>query len=106
MPGVGSKRQPDRWWTWRWDTTSIQNAMVPHIRITRWRRGSFLTVYKMETPGSTQWWVYLPFNIGIGFSSPLSKEDATSSGDEPVQPDKSGAVPARPQVPENGKYWN
>lgn len=102
MPGTGSKnpRRADRWWTWRWDTTRAENVMVPHIRITRWRRGSFLTVYKMETTSQVQWWLYGPFNLAIAFAFPRAeKRDVVI-----VDPDHSPVVP--PKMPEDGKYWN
>ena len=75
--------------------------MVPHIRITRWRRGSFLTIYKMETNHNTQWWFYGPFNLAVGFSYPTDQcmEDRRPKADE------SGAVP-RARVPGDQKYWN
>jgi hypothetical protein len=71
---------------------------VPHLRITRWRRGSLLTVYRFETQGSTQYWFYLPFNIGFGFSVPTGEKD------EVEIPDESAASRAR--TPEDSRYWN
>jgi hypothetical protein len=44
-------RDREAWWVWRWDRTDAENVEIPFTSITRWRRGSFLTVYRMETPG-------------------------------------------------------
>jgi hypothetical protein len=65
------EREP--WWTWRWDTLEVRGATIPYARIKRWRRGSLLTVYRKESAGDVAWWVYLPFNIGFGFSHPTKE---------------------------------
>ncbi len=36
--------RPDRW-TWHWDRTDAEGVPI-ELSITRWRRGSFLTVYR------------------------------------------------------------
>ncbi len=73
----------EAWWVWRWDTKRAKNATVRYLSITRWRRGSFLTVYRKETRGDVNWWIYLPFNIGFGFSYPVEDdEDDDEDGNE------------------------
>lgn len=64
-------RDREAWWVWRWDRTDAKGVEIPFTSITRWRRGSFLTVYRMETPGDVKYWFYLPFNVGVGFSIPV-----------------------------------
>ena len=42
--------------------------ITPYAHITRWRRGSLLTIYRMAfTSGGIQWWFYGPWNFCIGF---------------------------------------
>jgi hypothetical protein len=65
---VGRDREP--WWVWHWDVLEVKDAKIPYTRISRWRRGSLLTVYRKESRGDVAWWFYLPFNIGLGFSHP------------------------------------
>jgi len=67
-----SDKKREAWWVWHWDTYDVKDATVHYVRITRWRRGSLLTVYRKETKGDVNWWIYLPFNIGFGFSYPVS----------------------------------
>jgi hypothetical protein len=64
------ERARDPWWTWRWDRADAENCTLPFERITRWRRGSLLTVYRHESPHHTEWWLYGPFNLAVGFSIP------------------------------------
>jgi len=70
-----SDKEREPWWTWNWDTKVVQDATVRYVCITRWRRGSFLTVYRKETKGDVNWWIYLPFNIGLGFSYPVEVDE-------------------------------
>ena len=44
-------------------------VMLPFV-ITRWRRGSLLTVYRMKSEEATHWWFYGPFNFAVAFSIP------------------------------------
>jgi hypothetical protein len=61
----------DRWWTWRWDHVETRNIPTTWTRVDRWRRGSLLTVYRLETEdGATQWWFYLRFNVALGLALP------------------------------------
>jgi len=60
-----TSREP--WWTWHWDRTVVENSALLYTNVTRWRRGSLLTVYRMRTVSGVQWWIYLPFNFCIGF---------------------------------------
>ena len=65
-----SRREP--WWKWHWDRRIVP-VMDMHVKIgVRWRRGSLLTVYRLDydTQDSrwTEWWFYGPFNFAIGFS--------------------------------------
>jgi hypothetical protein len=61
----------DKWYTWRWDHVEASDLPTTWTQVDRWRRGSLLTVYRFRTAdGATQWWFYLPFNLGIGFASP------------------------------------
>jgi hypothetical protein len=66
----------EKWYKWHWDKSDAQSSDVRTLetqykRIIRWRRGSFLTVYRQEsTHGDIQWWFYLPFNLAIGFGYP------------------------------------
>jgi hypothetical protein len=63
------KKPREPWWTWHWDKAEAYNADIPLAKLTRWRRGSFLTLYRHETiDGSVQWWFYGPFNLAIGFA--------------------------------------
>lgn len=57
----------ERWWTWHWDREDADNIMLPAEKITRWRRGSFLTVYRIQMEKQVQWWFYGPFNLAIAF---------------------------------------
>jgi hypothetical protein len=58
-------REP--WWTWHWDKKHVDNATIT-LDITRWRRGSLLTIYRFKTEhGGVEWWLYGPFNLAIGF---------------------------------------
>lgn len=65
-----AKREP--WWTWRWDRLDVADVPVRYA-VTRWRRGAFLTVYRMRTATNEQWWFYGPFNLAFGFSFPRSR---------------------------------
>lgn len=57
------------WWTWRWDRDEVADVSLEFTRITRWRRGSLLTIYRHENQeGTVAWWFYLPFNYAIGFA--------------------------------------
>lgn len=67
------EREREAWWVWHWDRVSVKNAEIT-MSITRWRRGSLLTVYRMEQTSDVQYWFYFPFNLGIGFSVPVSVE--------------------------------
>ncbi len=60
----------ERWWMWHWDVLEVRDAKVPYTRIKRWRRGFFFTIYRKESIGDVAWWIYLPFNVGLGFSYP------------------------------------
>lgn len=69
------EREP--WWTWRWDTVDVPgelieaNALVGEVKqLTRWRRGSFLTVYRIRTREGAFWLFYGPFNFSCGFGFP------------------------------------
>ncbi len=65
---VGSEsREP--WWTWHWDYKDVAvDRQLPCKRIRHWRRGFFLSVYRVEfDKGGVQWWFYGPFNIAIAF---------------------------------------
>jgi hypothetical protein len=66
FPDKKADETQDRWYTWRWDFTSHENVKLPYTRISRWRRGSFLTVYKFESPGHVEWRFLLPFNFVVG----------------------------------------
>lgn len=60
------------WWAWHWDRKMIGplSIAMPRTTITRWRRGSLLTVYRHENHLRVEWWFYGPFNLAIGFSWP------------------------------------
>jgi hypothetical protein len=60
------------WWVWEWDHQSVKDCRLDFTSVSRWRRG-WVTLYKLTTEGDSQWWVYLPFNIGFGFSFPKGK---------------------------------
>lgn len=77
LPAVGigdkaARRDHEPWWVWHWDTFEVKDVEVPYARIKRWRRGCFFTIYRKESIGDVAWWIYLPFNIGFGFSHPTS----------------------------------
>lgn len=70
----------EKWWTWHWDKSDAvelnpaqPTLTLPYKRITRWRRGSLLTIYRMQSDGSLQWWLYGPFNICFGFGYPKNE---------------------------------
>jgi hypothetical protein len=63
MGGTSSEKP----WTWRWDKMTTGAVDLPLTSITRWRRGSFLTVYRFRTERGTMWWFYGPWNLAIGF---------------------------------------
>lgn len=63
-----ASREP--WWAWHWDKSAVAPFALPMKKITRWRCGSLLTIYRQEQEGDTLWWFYGPFNIGIGVSIP------------------------------------
>jgi hypothetical protein len=86
-----ARKLRERWWTWHWDRFHADRVLVPFVSITRWRCGSFLTVYRMHTDGNVQWWFYGPFNLAVAFSYPVKNEVVEES---------------LPKVPEYGKYWN
>ena len=73
------KTKEEKWWTWHWDKSDVlavegslaPTLALPYERITRWRRGSLLTIYRMEAKGNLQWWFYGPFNICFGFGYPI-----------------------------------
>jgi hypothetical protein len=66
---LAKERDPEPWWVWRWDKTMAENMPVPYASVTRWRRGSVLTVYRYVTKtGGVQWWFYGPFNFALGFA--------------------------------------
>lgn len=65
-----SKHEP--WWTWHWDRVEVLDASVSYSRVIRWRRGSFVTLYRLEGSRSTEWRLYLPFNASVGIQ--LDKE--------------------------------
>lgn len=79
-------REP--WWVWHWDTKEAKDVAVRYLRIMRWRRGSFLTVYRQETNGDVTWWIYLPFNLGFGFSYSVEVDE---DEDENVEGGEGGA---------------
>jgi hypothetical protein len=61
-----SGREP--WWVWHWDKADAKfPPAVSFRRITRWRRGSLLTVYRFVQETQEQWWFYGPFDLAIGF---------------------------------------
>lgn len=60
----------EQWWRWRWDTFTANDVNLKYKRITRWRRGSLLTVYRIETLSTVEWAFYIPFNLSIAFSRP------------------------------------
>lgn len=66
-------REREPWWVWRWDAYEAKDAKVPYVSIKRWRRGSLLTIYRKESVGDVAWWIYLPFNIGLGLSRPVRR---------------------------------
>ena len=65
----------ERWWTWHWDFMEVKDAEMTYESIKRWRRGSFCTFYRKETWSTVHWWIYLPFNIGLGFSYEKGNKD-------------------------------
>lgn len=67
---MSEEKPREPWWVWHWDYQHVPGAPLPYTSIKRWRRGSLLTVYRMESSGDVQWWFYGPFNLGIGFSHP------------------------------------
>lgn len=76
----GMKDQREPWWAWHWDTLEVKDAKVPYTRIKRWRRGCFFTIYRKETIGDVAWWIFLPLNIGFGFSYPIDVEQENEAG--------------------------
>lgn len=74
MESENAKREREPWWEWHWDALEVKDAKVPYARIKRWRRGFFFTVYRKETIGDVAWWIFLPLNIGFGFSRPIAVE--------------------------------
>lgn len=66
-------REP--WWRWHWDKVDVGAGSLPFLRVTRWRRGSLLTVYRVDFASDVQWWVLLPFNIGVCASFPIDREE-------------------------------
>lgn len=66
----------EEWWHWNWDRMEATNVRMPFSLIVRWRRG-WVTLYKMvqRLPGmtTTEWKLWLPFNIWIGIQ--LTKKD-------------------------------
>jgi hypothetical protein len=74
------KQKPDRWWTWRWDTVDVPGEAIHGVlhkvrvqQLTRWRRGSLLTVYRIRSEGQTFWLLCGPFNFSIGFGVPWAR---------------------------------
>jgi hypothetical protein len=66
-----ARRERESWWEWHWDVLEVKDVKIPYVRIQRWRRGCFFTIYRKESLGDVAWWIYLPLNIGFGFSHPL-----------------------------------
>ncbi len=70
-PTLNKPREP--WWTWHWDKSHAENIEIPYESITRWRRGSLLTVYRFVTASGVQLWFYGPFNLALGFAYERSR---------------------------------
>lgn len=60
----------EAWWVWHWDRATVEDTHLHFESITRWRRGSLLTVYRLVSATEIAWWFAGPFNIEIGFSVP------------------------------------
>jgi hypothetical protein len=74
LDGRCEHRSREPWWSWHWNTLEVKAVNIPYTRIKRWRRGSLFTVYRRESVGDVAWWIYLPFNIGFGFSCPRRRK--------------------------------
>jgi len=67
------KHEP--WWIWHWDVsdakkedeTDLVKLQIQFERVTRWRRGSLLTIYRYVMKEQVQWWFYGPFDLAVGF---------------------------------------
>lgn len=70
VPSPPRKHEP--WWAWHWDRGDFEHVPVTYDRVTRWRRGSFVTLYRLVGVRSTEWRLYLPFNASVGIQ--LDKE--------------------------------
>jgi hypothetical protein len=68
----------EKWWTWRWDRHELPGTklalVATELHLTRWRRGSLLTVYRLQGEHETTWGFYGPFNLALGFGYPLGKK--------------------------------
>lgn len=73
------ERPREPWWTWHWDTHRAEDVELPYLSIVRWRRGSFLTVYRFENASGVFWWFYGPFNLAIGFAYEKRRESHLDS---------------------------